>query len=261
MPGQHEPDPRAIVVRPDGAEIAVAAGSQLVFYDAATGRLRRQLDGPGGVVQAVAWSSDGRHLLVASAGDGKAHLLDAADGRVVRTLVAEGRVSAVALDPTGRYAAAATELGTVIVAELMSDAPPRALTPSPQPLAAVVFTGDRLLTAGADGTVRLFDPATGSETARASVGTALTLLAVAPDGRHAATADVERTIRVHRLPDGAVVERLDWHRATIGVLAWGAGRTIVAGDNDGMLAVWDVPAPPDAPRATLDPNLSTGGTP
>jgi len=147
------------------------------------------------------------------------------------------------------------------VAELMSDAPPRLLTPSPQALAAVVFTGDRLLTAGADGTLRVFDPATGRETARASIGTALTLLAVAPDGRRAATADVERTIRVHRLPDAAVVERLDWHRATIGVLAWGAGQTIVAGDNDGTLAVWDVPALPDAPRAKLDPHLSTGGTP
>jgi Cu/Ag efflux protein CusF len=258
--GAHEPDPRIIAVRSDGDEIVVTAGSRMVFFDAATGRFRRQLEGPGGAIAGFAWLPDGARALVATAADGKAHLIDAGDARIVRTIAGEGQVIVVAVDATGRWAAAGTDVGTLLIADLGSDAPPRVLTPSLQPLAAVAFAGDRVVTAGTDGTLRLFDPANGRETARASVGTSLALLAVAPDGRHAVTADVERTIRVHRLPDGAVVERLDWHRATIGVLAWGAGPTIVAGDNDGTLAVWDVPAP-DAPRAMLDPHLSTGGTP
>jgi len=238
--GAHEPDPRVVAVRPDGSEVVVAAGPRLVLYDGATGRFRRQLEGPGGSIEALAWSPDGTRLLVASGG--KARLLDAGEGRVLRTLGGEGQVLAVALDANGRYAAAGTDLGTVIVTDLGNDDPPRVLAPSLQPLAAVAFAGDRLVTAGTDGTLRLVDTASGRETGRTDVGAPLRMLALAPDGRHAATADAERTIRVHRLPDGAVVERLDWHRATIGVLAWGAGQTIVAGDNDAALAVWDVPA-------------------
>ena len=240
--GVHEPDPRVIAVRPDGTEIVVVLGSRLVFYDAATGRFRRQLDGPGGAIASLAWSPDGVRLLVASAADGKAHLLDARDGRVLRSIAGEGLVGVVAIDPGGRWAAAGTGAGTLLIVDLAGEGSPRAVAPSLQSLAAVAFADDRIVTAGSDGTLRLFDPATGRETARADVGSALTLLAVAPDGRHAATADAERTIRVHRLPDGAVVEALEWHRATLGVLAWGAGQTIVAGDNDGTLAVWDVAA-------------------
>jgi WD40 repeat protein len=117
------------------------------------------------------------------------------------------------------------------------------ITPSLQPVAAIAFAGDRLVSAGSDGTLRVFDPANGHETARVPVGASIAFLAISPDGRHAATADVEHTIHLHRLPDGTIIERLAWHRATIGVLAWTAGSTIVSGDNDGILAVWDVPNP------------------
>ncbi len=44
--------------------------------------------------------------------------------------------------------------------------------------------------------------------------------------------DSGRDARLHR------VRRLDWHRATIGVLAWAADGTLLVGDNDGELAVW-----------------------
>jgi WD40 repeat protein len=241
LPGAHEPDPRAIAFGPGGAEMIVAIGSRLAFSDAATGRFRRELEGPGGPIQALAWSPASGALVVAT-GDGAARSLDAADGRLVRRLPIDGAVQAVALDAAGRVAALATDVGTIGVVDVATDAPPRVLTPSLQPVEALAFTADRLVTAGSDGTLRAFDPATGRETDRFSVGAPLIALAVAPDGRHAVTADNAHVLRVHRLPGGAVVDRLVWHRATIGVLAWGAGATIVAGDNDGQLAVWDVAA-------------------
>lgn len=238
--GAHEPDPRVVAPRPDGAEIAIAAGPTLYVYDGSSGRYRRKVDGPGGAIRAVAWSPDGAHLLVTAAGDGKAHVLDAADGRVVGTLAGDGQVQSVAFDAAGR-AAAATDVGTILLADTPT-AGTRMLAPSTQALAAVAFATDRLLAAGDDGVLHVLDPVTGAETARSEVGSAVRLLAVTPDGRHAATADAERTLRVHALPDAAVVERLTFHRATIGVLAWGMGPTLVSGDNDATLAVWDVPA-------------------
>jgi hypothetical protein len=240
--GVHEPDARAIVVRSDGAEIAVAAGPTLFFYDAASGRYRRKVDGPGGAIRALAWSPDGACLLVAAAGDGNAHLLDARDGRVVRTLAGSGQAQAVAFDADGGLAAVATGEGTILLADPAGASAPRVLTPSSQGLTVVAFTPDRLLAAGDDGVLHVLDRTSGAETARSEIGAAVRLLAVARDGRHVATADAERVLRVHRLPDGAVVETLPFHQATISVLAWGAGPTLVSGDNDATLAVWDMPA-------------------
>jgi hypothetical protein len=238
--GAHEPDPRVVAPRPDGTEIAIAAGPTLYVYDGASGRYRRKVDGPGGTIRAVAWSPDGARLLVTAAGDGKAHVLDAAGGRVLGTLAGVGQVQSVAFDATGA-AAAATDVGTVLLSDPQSGEM-RTLTPSTQALAVVAFATDRLLAAGDDGVLHVLDPSTGAETARSEIGAAVRLLAVTPDGRHAATADAERTLRVHALPDATVVERLTFHRATIGVLGWGAGPTLVSGDNDATLAVWDVPA-------------------
>jgi hypothetical protein len=238
--GAHEPDPRVVAPRPDGAEIAIAAGPTLYVYDGCVGPLSPEGRRPG--------RRDPRGRLVArrraharhGAGDGKAHVLDAAGGRVLGTLAGEGQVQSVAFDAAGR-AAAATDVGTVLLSDAQS-ADTRTLTPSTQALAVVAFATDRLLAAGDDGVLHVLDPATGAETARSEIGAAVRLLTVTPDGRHAATADAERTLRVHALPDATVVERLTFHRATIGVLGWGAGPTLVSGDNDASLAVWDVPA-------------------
>jgi WD40 repeat protein len=98
-----------------------------------------------------------------------------------------------------------------------------------------------VVVAGTDGTLRLFDAASGDATAEVRLDARLVRLAVAPDGRRAATVDRDRVIRIHALPSGEVVERLVWHRANVAALAWGAGPTLVSGDNDGELAVWDVP--------------------
>lgn len=245
LPGAHEPDPRGIEFGPGGAEMVTAIGSRLAFSEAATGRFRRVLEGPGGPIQALGWSSANGTLVVAT-GDGTARLLDPGDGRVLRTLPLDGEVQIVAVDPDGRWAALGTDVGTIGIVDLAAtEDPPRVLSPSLQPVAALGFAGDRLVSAGTDGTLRAFEPASGRETDRFSVGTPLAALAIAPDGRFGATADREHEIRIHRLPDGAIVDRLVWHRATVGVLAWGAGATLVAGDNDGQLAVWDVPAARD----------------
>jgi cytochrome c len=240
LPGAHEPDPRAIAFGPGGGEMVTAIGADLVFSAAATGRYLRQLAGPGGMIQALAWLPDGA-LLVATA-DGAARILATDDAHVVRTPPMDGQVLVVAADAGGRWAALGTDVGTIGIVDLAGDGAPRVVTPSLQPVSALGFAGDRLVSAGTDGTLRAFDPATGRETDRFSAGTPLTALAIAPDGRHAVTADDRHELRIHRLPDGAIVDRLVWHQATIGIAGWGADATVVAGDNDGKLAVWDVAA-------------------
>jgi Cu/Ag efflux protein CusF len=236
LPGEHQHDPRAIAVAPDGADTILAIGTMLAHFETATGRFVRRQAGPGGIVADVAWTSDGRRLVLAT-GDGKAYVLDAGDGHV-ETVHTEGEAIAVAAGAD--HAAVATAVGAITLADLRNPFT-RGLWPSTQPAAAIGFAGDRLVVAGTDGTLRLFDAASGDATAVIRLDARLVRLAVAPDGRRAATVDRDRVIRIHALPSGEVVERLVWHRANVAALAWGAGPTLVSGDNDGELAVWDVP--------------------
>lgn len=242
-PGKHEPDPRVLAARPDGTEILMAIGSEILVYDAATGRIRRSLEGPGGTIGTAVWRPDASQILVVASADGEPRLVDAGDGHVVRTLDVPNRVVAAAIDGSGRWAAAGTEVGTIALADLQSETPQRLLTPSLQPVAALAFAGTDLVSAGSDGTLRVYDVASGRETARTNLGAPLVALAISSDGRLAATANAEHVIMIHRMPRGAVAERLQWHQATISALAWGAGPTLVSGDNDGQLAVWDMKGP------------------
>jgi hypothetical protein len=54
-----------------------------------------------------------------------------------------------------------------------------------------------------------------------------------------ATAGRDRVVRIHAMPDLHVAEQLVWHHANVGALAWGVGPTLLSGDNEGELAVWD----------------------
>lgn len=65
----------AVAVSPDGASVAIAGwtglwgkGASAYVFDRATGRLARRLQGPPGVVEALAWSPDGGLLAVSFAG-------------------------------------------------------------------------------------------------------------------------------------------------------------------------------------------------
>src|SRR5262249_24090645 len=154
---------------------------RLAHFDTATGRFVRRQAGPSGVVADVGWTADGRKLVVAT-GDGKAYVLDAADGHV-ETVYTDGEAIAVA---GGRdHVAVATAVGAITIVDLRKP-PTRGLWPSTQAAAALAFAGDRLVVAGTDGTLRMFDVASGDQSAEIRLGARLVALAVAPDGRRAA---------------------------------------------------------------------------
>jgi WD40 repeat protein len=235
--------PQALAVGPDSRTALFAVEDRLIRYDLASGALLGEIPGPPGqgMVEQVAWSHDGTRLLAASAGDGRARLLDAANGRVLRTIPLAGRVVELAFAPDDRFAVVGTEIGTIAIVDLGAPAAePRVLTPSTQEITGLAFLGRDLLVAARDGTLALVDLDAARLTKQATTGAPITRFAFDPRTGLVAVADDLHVIRVYDTP--ALGRRAEhaWHQASITALAWGLGPTLLAADNDGELAAWDV---------------------
>lgn len=234
-----ESEARVILASATRNAALFAVGEELQRYEISSGRLVARAPGPGGTIADLDWTADGAWMAVAAGG--KAYVLGSG-GKVERVLPVEGKALHVAIEPRSAGAAVANDLGNVSIFDFSTDGAPRSLTPSLQPAEDLAFAAGALWVAGTDGTLRGVDPGSGEERARIDAGTPLTRLALSPDGRQAAVAGRDRTIRIYTLPRGEPAATLTWHQAQITTLAWGAGPTLLSGDGDGALAVWDVPS-------------------
>ncbi len=238
----HSEVANAIAVSPDGREAVVALEGRLLRHRLADGGLVRELPAPRGVLRSVAWSPDGATLLVTAFYDASAHLLRAEDGAELRRLPVEREGALVAFAPDGRLAAVGSELGPVTLYDLAGDAPPRTIGESSAAPSALAFTGDRLLTGGRDGVLRVWDTATATAILQTPPGPPILALAVAPGGRLAASIGLDAVVQLLDPASGATIERLAWHTNQVLGVAW-AGKVLVSADADGHLALWDVGAP------------------
>lgn len=244
--GGEKEGPQALLVAPDSRSAIFAVEDRLVRYDLASGKVLGEFAGPEGrgMVDNVAWSPDGRQVLLTSAGDGKARLADVAAGRILRTFAVEGRVVKMAFAPDGRSAALGTEVGTVAIVDLGGSAEkPRVLTPSTQEITGLAYLDATLVVASRDGTLRLFAPESGTKLAEVATGGPIARFALAPKEGLVGVADADHVVRVLTVPALGERARYAWHQASITALAWGIGPTLLAADNDGELAAWPVPAP------------------
>lgn len=235
----HPEAPNAVVVRPDGQEIAVALENRLIIYAADSGQVLRSFTGPGGVVRAAAWSPDGAKLLVTAFYQPAAYLLDAADGRERGRYPVEREGAAVAFAADGHRVAVGSELGSVVIFDSGSAAPMRTFDAGHRTVRGVAFAFDALLAAGDDGTLRAWDLGTGALRFAHPLGEPVHRMAVSPDGRRVAVAGTGRDVAMLDARDGAPLDTLAWHDAQILGLTW-AGDTLASGDTLGHLALWDV---------------------
>jgi WD40 repeat protein len=162
--GEHAGPVRGLAASPDGSQAASAAADGTVkLWHWDTGRLLRTLEAGVGALHGVAWGPGGR---LAASG---------ARGVVVWDLDREAaprRVASRAL-PTSAVAFGADTLAvsgpdsTVLLCDATSGRIRHTLRGHTAPVAALAFAPDRgLLASGAaDGTIRLWDPAVGTEVA------------------------------------------------------------------------------------------------
>ncbi|MER7009626.1 Hsp70 family protein, partial [Dactylosporangium sp. NPDC000555] len=111
------------------------------------------------------------------------------------------------------------------------------------PVLGVAFGGALLASAGADATVRLWEPASGAPHATLEGHTEpATAVAFSPSGTLLASAGLDTTIRLWDPATGAHLHTLDGHDGAVHAVAFAPdGSTLVSAGADGAVRLWKVP--------------------
>lgn len=226
---------------PGGRLVATAStdGATRV-WDVRTGARVAQMLGHSMGVKSVSFSPDGVYLITTSS-DGTARVWEAATGRpqfVLRGHTATQAVVDASFSPDGQAVVTAGDDGTARVWDPGTAPELRLVAAIGRPLRAAVFgpDGRSLLVAGDDGTARILVDGRVVRTLRhpAPVTSAI----FSRDGRLVVTADAQRTVRVWRAGDGALVRTVGG--LTAGPLASSEdGRLLAAPTADGRIRIFD----------------------
>ncbi len=199
--GQQNPGIASVAFSPDGRQALLGGHDGVIHvWDLEHWKeLRRLEDGVG--LWSVDFSPKGR--LVVSAGGlqekGLVRLWDLDTGKEVRRFEGHAKeVRRAVFSPNGRQILSGSIDRTMRLWDVETGKELRQFTGHAGDVAGVTFSrsGRRALSAGNDGTVRLWDLETGKELRR-FVGNSA---AISPDGRHALTGAVDRTVWLWPLP-------------------------------------------------------------
>jgi WD40 repeat protein len=104
---------------------------------------------------------------------------------------------------------------------------------------AIDPTGEKVVTAGIDRTVRIWDTATGN-LLHTLVGheRAVNCMILTPDGRSIVTGSDDKTIKIWQLQNGRLINNLYGHNTPVLSVAVG-GNTLVSGGY-GEMRIWEI---------------------
>jgi WD40 repeat protein/tRNA A-37 threonylcarbamoyl transferase component Bud32 len=266
----------SIAFSPDGSRLASGCFDRTAkLWDTATGELQATLEGHEDAVRSVAFSHDG--LTLASAGDDRTvRLWDPATGKPKITLRGHtAPVSSVAFFPDGHSLASASRDGTVKLWDAATSQAAATCEGHAGFVVSAAFSPDGKLLASADsgfssdggashgtrtvdGTVKLWDPATGQleatltdwgvtlPPANASGSWAKGVLSIAfsPDGKTLAAGRIhDCAVKLWDVAARQIKASLEGHSDSVRSVAFSPdGKTLASGSSDRTVKLWDLAA-------------------
>jgi RNA polymerase sigma factor (sigma-70 family) len=250
MPEGYSDGIRVPAFSPDGKLLLVPGAGGARLLDPATGKEVRRLEGSRGSSNGFAFSPDGKQIAISDGGG--ATFYDAATGKEQHRIAQAGKWQAWWLDYAPDGLSVALPGATEPMIRLCEAATGKEIRSFSNGCAVktVAFApdGKALAAAGKDGTVRLWDVATGQEV-RALAHPELTdpdrdalvSLAFAPDGKTLAVGASDAVIRLWDPAAGKPLRRLKGHTWWVTGLFFGRdGKTLFSTSWDGTVRRWDV---------------------
>jgi WD40 repeat protein len=247
----------ALAVSRDGQYLATARqDSRIVLLDAKTGKELRELAGPAVRAAALAFSSDGKRL-AGSFADGQVIVWDTANEvpPLTITMPPGDEAYRLAFSPDGSMLATGSlrrtpgavmlRLWDARTGKLIRNLPDDpARTGHTSAVWALAFhpSGKRLASSSADGTVRMWDVATGEEQADFNVEdeSGTSGLAFHPNGTQLACASLEGVVHIRDAQSGKALGVLAGHRSSVQCVAYSHdGRRMATGSADLTVRIWD----------------------
>lgn len=199
----------AVVYSPDGKRIAGALGKQIRLWDAATGRVHADWDGPVEPITELAFSPDGAMLASASATGLAVWIWRVADGEPI-----------------------------LIIPDALDGCTVEALAFHPGSTRLAVGGIDWLATGGSNGAIALWDIPGRFEEAALFEGT--TGVAMHPAGKHLALATLEQSIGIWDFASQQLIDEFLGHDGPVTALAYSPdGKVLASGSDDRTLRLWN----------------------